>query len=284
MTVFPFPARSSLISPWVPALSLWFAAGPAFARSSSDDLTFALAVGILVGVLLFFWGFDELKKKRAIEDIPTSTVRAMAPGQVEVVGTVVDWNMMEAPFSRQACVYYAYEVEEYRRQGKRSRWVTVKEEDTGKHPFCLEDGTGKVTVLPEGAEVHICDPWELTSGMFTDIPPHIDSFLSRSGLDCRGLFGFEKKLRFTEVNIKPGERIYAMASCRSPRDTDVLPPKGSLQEGLLAKDKAGEGLFILSDRSQKDLISKFATNAFLGVFGGSALFLTCLLGLLEHLR
>ena len=47
-----------------------------------DDNTFVLLIFSGLGVFGFFWGFSRLRKKRLIEDIPTSTVRGMAMGMV----------------------------------------------------------------------------------------------------------------------------------------------------------------------------------------------------------
>jgi hypothetical protein len=44
------------------------------------------AIALAVGLFLFFRGFRDLRRKRLLEDTPTSTLRAIAPGLVEVSG------------------------------------------------------------------------------------------------------------------------------------------------------------------------------------------------------
>jgi hypothetical protein len=62
--------------------------------------------GLFVGDWLFFRGFPFLKRKRLIQNTPTSTVRGASLGAVEVSGTVVGPYTLVAPFSGADCFYY----------------------------------------------------------------------------------------------------------------------------------------------------------------------------------
>src|SRR5581483_5348634 len=54
---------------------------------------------ILVGVLCSVLSFSRLRQKRRMEDTPLSTVRAMAPGQVELAGVTVGPPPFKAPLT-----------------------------------------------------------------------------------------------------------------------------------------------------------------------------------------
>jgi hypothetical protein len=248
-----------------------------------ERAAFACAAGIVGGIWAFIWGFFELRKKRIIEDTPTSTIRAIAPGMAEVIGKPVEWKVMKGPFTKDSCVYYEYSVEQYVRRGKHSRWETIKKEDTQSQPFCLKDETGQILVFPNKAQTILAESYSLTTGMFTDIPAHVDQFLGQKGISCQNFFGFQKKLRFTERNIKMGEAVYALGVCQSLEGRGAQPPEGTMDHVCLAQGKGSREMFILSDESQRKLVSSFGTHAFFGIFGGVAILGGCLYGLLKVL-
>lgn len=114
--------------------------------------------GILTvaGIGLLGYGFNLMHKYRLIKDIPRSKIRSMAMGLVEVHGTVECDNPMKTPFSANDCVYYRYEIQEYRRHTSRDskgrtrttyRWDTISRGERSI-PFFGRDETGKVYVNP----------------------------------------------------------------------------------------------------------------------------------------
>src|ERR1041384_4277072 len=118
---------------------------PAFASTGSKENTVLYcAAGVIGGVVLFFWGFFQLRTKRLIEDIPTSTIRGMAPGLVEISGQAVNWKPFKGPFTLQECIYYEYLVEQLVSSRKSSHWETISHGDTKNAPFYVRDDTGTV--------------------------------------------------------------------------------------------------------------------------------------------
>ena len=58
------------------------------------------------GPFLFWQGFKKLEKQRMIENIPTSTIRGMAMGIVEVKGYVQPFSEnFNGPFTGEECVF-----------------------------------------------------------------------------------------------------------------------------------------------------------------------------------
>ncbi|HVZ81839.1 MAG TPA: GIDE domain-containing protein [bacterium] len=231
--------------------------------NGTDPVVLMVLAGLAVlgGIFLFFRGFRDLKRKRLIEDTPTSTIRAMAPGLVEVTGTGVQHKPLNGPFTQRACLYYEYLVEEQRErtvgsgkdQHTETYWATIKSEDTSELPFLVDDGTGKALVRPEGAEMVLVDRWELQPGIFGDIPAPIVDFLKTRGVDCYGLFGFKRPLRFTERILAEGQKLYLLATCRTA---------GEGAEGMhLVKSPHGDP-FIVSAKDQKSLESSLGWAAF----------------------
>src|SRR5688572_17548643 len=138
-----------------------------------NDLFFWAMVGTAFGIGSFFYGFKQLRKKRLIENTPTSKVRSMALGLVEVHGKSLAISPLTAPFSQMPCVYYRYQVEELRRGNKRAHWVTIHSGDSLNAPFYLQDETGQVLVNPQASEVEIPDKFNLQTGFLKDVPEHI---------------------------------------------------------------------------------------------------------------
>lgn len=270
-----------------PLLLLALAPAPAFAYSSpSDDTTKGIlfcAAGIIGGIVAFFWGFFQLRTKRLMEDIPLSTIRAMAPGLVEINGSAVDWKLLEGPMTQEKCVYYEYLIEQYVSSGKNSHWETILRGNSKEHPFYVQDDTGTVRVEPQDSKVIIPHDFRLETGMFTDVPANIESFMDQKGLSCRSFFGFQKKLRFTEHNLKPAEKVFVMGTCQQSLVRPPEPPTGAADEVCVGRSQDSGDVFIVSDQSQRDLESSYGTHAFFGIFGGLALIGGCLYGLLSLL-
>lgn len=126
------------------ALSL-FAAD---AANSLEPLSLAM---LSVGLLMFIHSFVLIRRKRLIENCPTSRIKTMPMGEVEVQGYARQKYFLKAPFSQVDCVYYSYKIydEVHTRKGRKQRLREAA--DSGGVPFYLEDDSGRVLVNPEGA-------------------------------------------------------------------------------------------------------------------------------------
>jgi hypothetical protein len=99
--------------------------------------------------LFFIGGFQVLRWKRRIENTPTSRVRSLAMGVVEVHGRALRQYALVSPMTQMACVWYR--LFRYRRDRKGWRLKSVM--TSGSVPFLLDDGTGRVSIDPRGAMV-----------------------------------------------------------------------------------------------------------------------------------
>ena len=118
---------------------------------------FAAGAGFCAGIYFFFNGFNDLKTKRTVENIPTSRIATGAVGtDVEVAGTIVcdEDKLLTAPLSGNPCVFYALEIEQrVRRRNRGMHWVTIDtiHSDDG---FYVEDGSdANALVFAEGARI-----------------------------------------------------------------------------------------------------------------------------------
>lgn len=289
-------------------------------------VTLALAVGLGGGVFLFFYGFRKWRHLRLIQDTPTSRVRSMALGRVELHGRAQGKGELAAPFTGVACVWYRYQIEQEVRGRHGRSWRTLDQGSSEAWPFYLEDDTGRVLVDPEGAQVDVPRDYRSIDPALTG---PIGGFLNERGIDPDTFFGFRKKLRFSEWHIAPGEQVYvlgvarergglvherrvriaeklaalksdpeAMAHFDSDGDGRVSAEEWEVARRLTVNEVEGRGFedrvvvtrgehgntpFYISDRDEKEVAKRHAWRAAGGVFGGAALALTCLGGLLHRL-
>ncbi|MEJ2490168.1 MAG: GIDE domain-containing protein [Desulfuromonadales bacterium] len=114
---------------------------------------YGLATGIIPALFaLFFFlaGFHFVRLKRRVENTPTSKVRSLAMGMVEVYGRACRLYALVAPMTQSACVWYR--LRKYRKDSK-NKWRLTKEINSNHVPFLIDDGTGRVTVDPRGSSV-----------------------------------------------------------------------------------------------------------------------------------
>ncbi len=107
------------------------------------------ALPAVLSALLLLSGFRMLHKKRLIENTPTSRVRSLAMGVVEVHGRTLRSYALVSPMTHMPCVWYR--LRRYRRH--RNGWKLTSTLTSGAVPFFLDDGTGRVRIDPRGAVV-----------------------------------------------------------------------------------------------------------------------------------
>jgi hypothetical protein len=227
-------------------------------------------VGLGVGVYLFFKGFTWLREKRLIENTPTSKIRSLAMGRVEIFGKVVAEakKKIKSPFSGADCVYCKWTIEEYRSQGKSSRWVIVKEGVETNH-FNLRDNTGKVLVDPKGSQLDI--PVDFESKKLTE---PIKKYLDGEAIKYKSWLGFNKSLRFREYYLAPGDEVYVMGSAGDNPFVEDGSAQNNVDDIMIQKGKSD--FYYISDKPETAVLKKFKWKVLGGFLGGGALIVVCL--------
>lgn len=219
------------------------------------------------GVFLFLLGIYYFKRKRLIEDIPTSKIRSLAMGLVEIYGEVVPIKdkILKSPFTQKDCVYYKYVIEELKKSGKRAKWVIVKMGGKCTH-FYLQDETGSVLVDPNGAEIDLPPTFTFESGLGRDPPEPIKNFLRENNISFEGLFGINKTMRFREYCIQPKDKLYIMGTAGDNPFVEEGWAQTSVEDIMIQK---GDNIYYISNRSEKEVAKKFKWMSIGGmVFGG----------------
>jgi Zn-finger nucleic acid-binding protein len=261
-----------LIAGLIVAAGLRKTVAPEFWGMSLDGRWVFLAIGTLAGMGLSAYGFVLNSRKRVIENIPTSAVRSLAVGLVEVSGHAQPERApLRAPFSGLPCVVYSYAVEERRRSGKETRWKTIAE-GTSEEPFYVKDETGRVLVVPFDAQLVLQDKRTTRSNWMGTLPEETILGLLKLGIAVDGWLG-EKTIRCSETFILPDERVYVMGAAQEHRGLgDSTEDSAQLYIG-----SSRDNDFIISDRSEKELLSRLQWQLWASMGGGSALTVLCLL-------
>jgi hypothetical protein len=207
-----------------------------------------------------------------IESIPTSTIRSLALGLVEISGHAHSVeSLLSSPFSGLPCVFYSYAVEERVGSGKHARWKTISK-GTSEQPFSVSDATGRVLVMPLDAELILPDKRTYRNSWLGELPSSAIDGLKRLGISTEGWIG-NKTLRCRETFILPEEQVYILGTAHEHLDArECVENSARLYIG-----SSRDHEFIISDRSEKDLLSRLRWQVLAYGTGGLALAGTCLI-------
>jgi hypothetical protein len=200
-----------------------------FDVSGSVWLVLAPLVGAVAGVFLFFQGFRMLRFKRLILNTPLSKIHSASIGLVEVTGTPVGPKVLSAPITGDPCYYYRARAWQWEESGKDSKWRQVLDESMYV-PFFLEDGTGKVLIDPQGAQMDVHKNFsdEIGTSFFGSrnlLPDNIRNFLVQ-----RGLVPYNK-IKLEECIIQPEFPLFVFGTLGENHTMESWLPQPHISGG-----------------------------------------------------
>ncbi|MBI2946865.1 MAG: LemA family protein [Verrucomicrobia bacterium] len=232
----------------------------------SDFAPFIPWIGLLLGALCIYASLRSGKRKRLVDDTPTSKTTGVFIGLVELKGTAEIDQPLVSFLAECKCVHYAWSVEEHWRRtvtetytdkdGRtrtrtrvESGWTTVA--SGGEMiPFYLKDDLGAILVRPEGAEIEAQKVFAQTCG--TGNPLYYGKG------PAEAIMNSTYTRRFTETAIPLHTPLYVMGQSRE-RD-DVVAPE-------IAQDNAAP-MFLISTRTEEQVSRGFGWAYWLwGLFG-----------------
>ena len=149
---------------------------------------------IAVGVYLFAHGFRLLARQRSLLTTPTSKIRDVTRGLVEVSGLAAGPCTTLAPVTEEPC--FLYHTTAWRQRDKNA-WEKVAEE-TLHLPFFIDDSTGRLLIEARGADLEL-NP--LFRGEYApallgsnEVPLSVIGFLSRHGIALDRVIRIEERL------------------------------------------------------------------------------------------
>lgn len=242
------------------------------------------STGVIGGIYAFVRGFGRLRRRRMLQNTPTSKVRSVAVGDVEVEGSARSQDQtIPGPISGTDALLYQLEVEEW----DEWHWDTVLEL-VDQVDFEVDDGTGRLPVDANGAELYLedqaqveVDPgeepparirdWAFEEGPFAEAGPdeltpedleHVASLPLPARVESALLEETAAKRRYTERLVQPGEAVVAFG--------EALPEETGDDERLVLQEPESSEPFILSDREEADLQQSLGVQT-VGLLAGSVL-------------
>ena len=189
-------------------------------------------------------------------------------GPVEITGTAVadeDAGTVTAPFTGSECLAYTYEVAEYRSSGKHSSWETL-DEGQGGVDFVVDDGSARVRVDPDGADVRF-EPQSVTVSPGTELPERLADYVERTeAVEAQDgsvnllvtELSLGNKQRFTERRLDAGEDVYVYGQATRGPATEW----GSNLVDAIVGDGDGTPVFVVSDTSERGTAWRIVRGAF----------------------
>lgn len=226
----------------------------------SWQIFFVIAVGaayvILPWVLLFYCHRFNITS-RLLRALPTSKVKGVFMGMVEVKGTAESALPLQSFLAERECVHYAYTIEEKWRRVTTSNgktrtttgWTTVAQGGNSQD-FYLRDDTGDLLIRPYGAEIEADEVMESECGESAPIyygkGPH------------ESISGSVHRRRFIEHAVPHHSPIYVAGHARER--ADMVAPE-------IAKDDQAP-LYLISTRSEEQIIASRQWKAWVCVISG----------------
>lgn len=208
-------------------------------------------IGAAIAIFSLFMSWRACRRKRLIDNLPTSKTQGVFIGLVELKGTSECEQPLVSYLAEAPCVYYSFDVEE-----RWSRWVTTTESDgrggtrtvtrresgwtsvaseTEMTPFYVQDDTGHLLVRPQGARIEAAQVFDRTcttgDALFFGKGP--------SGL----IMDSDGVRRFTESAIPLHAMLYIVGQARERKD--LVAPE------IAADPQAAD--FLVSVRSEEEV-------------------------------
>jgi hypothetical protein len=189
--------------------------------SDASGLLVWCVIGFCAGMVLFFYGFRLLQRRRLILDTPLSKIRSASLGMVEISGLATGPYTMLAPITGRPCYYFRTLVWEWKQHGKNKEWVKIAGECMHV-PFFLDDNTGRMLIDPRGAalDLHRDFQEEFCDSFFTTkdpAPESVRTFLARHGVMTNN------KIKVEEFCIKPKNALFTLGTLAENTGLEVTP-------------------------------------------------------------
>jgi hypothetical protein len=219
-----------------------------------------LAIGCLAGA------FINLRKKRLIDDLPTSRTQGVFIGLAELKGTAESDSPLISNLAGTRCVYYSWQVEEhwqrivhetYRdaqghvhsRTRTESGWTRI-DSGTQSEPFYLKDDTGVIRIVPDRAKIQDNTSFDRT------VNPSDPLYYDKG--PAGAIANSTHRRRFHETTIPLHSMLYVMGQARERQD---------IVAAEIAYDKAAP-MYLISTRSEKQISSGYGSWYWFCVISG----------------
>ena len=224
-------------------------------------------VGLAIAIFAVVASLHACRRKRLIDNLPTSKTHGVFIGLVELKGSVQCEQPLVSYLAEKQCIYYSFDIEERwsrlvtevvsdGKGGSRtvtrreSGWASVSSR-TESTPFYVQDDTGSLLVRPEGARTEAL-------GVFSQTCSAFDPLYYGKG-PAHGIIDSDHVRRFTEQAIPIQAPVFIVGQARERQD--IVAPE------IAADPNARE--FLVSVRTQEEVSSGLGWQIWLFFFLGA---------------
>jgi hypothetical protein len=110
---------------------------------------------IILSIIAVFLLLPNSRKRflRIQASLPTSKIKSVAMGLVEIQGKLIMKEPLFSPVAREECIGYYYTIEDVTRDKEGKNSYTTIHKETQCNLFQMQDDTGTIEVHPEGIEL-----------------------------------------------------------------------------------------------------------------------------------
>ena len=232
-------------------------------------------VGLVTGAVVWLRGMRILRRRRLIENTPTSKCKAVVPGLLEVEGRAVGASSIFSPIVGQPC--YCSRLVMERRDG--NNWLESYEEAVAA-PFYVEDETGRVRVEPSGAELDLHEDaqFEIHYGQVSawrflpeerrkkagNVAARYKEYCAAHNLTLPE----KDRIRVTERNLRPESKVYVLGTA------NLTPGSEQAGDRIQVRRQRGNPFFV-AESSQKEVLQALHTSVKPSLYGGGFVMLAC---------
>ncbi|MFC1722605.1 GIDE domain-containing protein [Nanoarchaeota archaeon] len=245
---------------------------------AEGEIIFYAAFGLVSGIIMFVKGFIYMRQKKLIEELPTSKIRSIAMGLVEIKGKVMrQKDLLVSPLMKKKCLWYKFLVEEYVSAGKHSYWKKLDHGNEFKY-FFLKDDTAKVQIDPEKAKIEIPADLKCQTHRKDKPPVQVLEYIKINKIKTTGWLS-ARRIRFNEWVIKPGDELYVLGTAGDNPFVEDATGKKNVDDIMIQKGK-NEKFYYISNKPEIKILKSFRWKIIGGLYGGGALAVGCLAFLL----
>jgi len=218
-----------------------------------DFAPFLPLIGVLLGLICVALGFHTGRRRRLVENLPTSKTTGVFIGLVELKGSAESAQPLVSYLANQQCVHYRWRVDEHwsrtvtetytDKDGKtrtrtrhESGWKTVASGGEVT-PFYLKDDCGVVLVRPSGAKIE-------PQAMFDQTCGRVEPLYYAKG-PAWAVSDSDHRRRFVEEGIPLHAMLYVMGQARERED--IVAPE--------ITEDGNAPMFLISTRTEEQVRS-----------------------------
>ena len=242
-------------------------------------------IGFFIGLIIIATGFMRYLVVQKIKNTPLSKVSSASVGLVALAGKARLHEPQLSPISGVPVAFWRIFVSYYK-SGKGGGWEGFYTA-ASKNPLSLEDETGTIPVLPDGADIEI--PSNLSfEGFISErglvirepatMDPRVLKFIESLDEKTQEIFAQnrERNILVNEYVIRENDPLFVLGSALP---ADDVPGLGS--ETLVVRQAPNDPTMYISDSSEGAFTKTMTGHMYLQIIAGLALSAICLYMLLS---